>query len=895
MIISIKSSASGGSSRGVVHYLAHSKLDREKEGARRREFFNESENDLDVSRANRHLSLKDAKPKPEELLHIVIAPSGQEIESLGDNVKTRKDALKAIVREVVARLEKEVNARNLKWVAVAHFNTDNPHAHLALQKEFLNEMGETAHLRINRQMLHYNETSADGEKKLQKGALIQAAESKIAEMSQERRRTREKMRDSQSEKAVKKSPAQAGKSKEISTDDSTTIPNYRERRTLAEEMLVAAEIRRRERNIENLVEHGDKKRFRIKDARRGNTRHISLFDIERKIEIVSRSKARLIYPQNAEKRAELATKIAQDEHAKFEPVIRQLETIRRHVLGFENRHLSDAQAKHARLNNQKLLIEKKYERLKTAVPLPLFKTDEIQRLQTEAFREQNTEKILLLESIRQSNAAELNRPTRRERDVRELLAAKIIANLKLQAAEKRLLALSANKDFIKVKIGDSLWSHRELEQHELEAARKKGLWIQAKSKTSKILFRSVSKSSTVERLDYPALHKAVTDALSNLEKTRRDEIAKQKEFNQTLDKIFNAETNLKKIELAPAFTAFELSEAEDLAFETERENFYEKSLLLQENWLREKLAEKISQTIVAGEQSATKSDKVQKHHPLSAKNSIPFQPETDAQIAPEKIIGNFILGRAEARIILAQTKACRMQENLDRYDRDKLFIKHQIKDPKTGDERELSLREIEPRGSYYLLDRVLEKAFETKEQKKLRDAVRQAARDKEKELTQNLKNAQNFASRLEMQKTEMLEKYSGAGKVQPIFTPKEIAALEIRAVRTISAEEKLLLEKTIEQAEKNNSVIRLEDSLKKTAEDLGKQMSNFGRDPQAEIGGAALGKTEPSNERPLARTNVQETRDNSSQRAATRTDVLTDRTNTFQQEKLPNKEKGRTR
>ncbi len=72
MIISIKSSASGGSSRGLAHYLAHSKLDREKEGVERREFFNESENDLDVKAANKHLRLVEAKSKPEELLHIVI-------------------------------------------------------------------------------------------------------------------------------------------------------------------------------------------------------------------------------------------------------------------------------------------------------------------------------------------------------------------------------------------------------------------------------------------------------------------------------------------------------------------------------------------------------------------------------------------------------------------------------------------------------------------------------------------------------------------------------------------------------------------------------------------------------------------------------------------------------
>ncbi len=122
-------------------------------------------NDLDVRAANRHLSRDDSRPKPEELLHVVIAPSKEEIAKLGDDLETRKTALRSVVRETVARLKKEVKARKLKWVAVAHFNTDNPHAHLAVQKQFLNENGKAEILRINRQMLHYNERGADGEKK----------------------------------------------------------------------------------------------------------------------------------------------------------------------------------------------------------------------------------------------------------------------------------------------------------------------------------------------------------------------------------------------------------------------------------------------------------------------------------------------------------------------------------------------------------------------------------------------------------------------------------------------------------------------------------------------------------------------------------------------------------
>ncbi len=815
MIISIKSSASGGSSRGLVHYLAHSKLDREKEGIERREFFNDSENDLDVSRANRHLSLGDAKAKPEELLHIVIAPSKEEIAKLGDDRKARKNALKEIVRATVARLEKEVKAKYLKWVAVGHFNTDNPHAHLTVQKQFTNENGKVEILRINRQMLHYNERGADGEKKLHKGALILTAENKIKEIAQTRGQERATEKISTSKKATEKPENQTGNAEEFSSDELTKIPNYRERRILAEEMLVASEIRRRERNIENLVEHGDKKRFKIKDEETGNTRHVSLFDIERKIESISRRKARLAHPQNIEKRADFSAQIVQEERAEYEPVVRQLETIRRHVLGFENRHLSEAQEKHTRLHNEKLLIEKKYERLRTDVLLPLFSPDEIQQLQTEAIREQNSEKILQLESIRQSNTAELGFPSRRERDVRELLASKIVAKLKVEAAEKRLLDFAANKDFVKVKIGDSLLSHNALEQHKLRAARKNDLWTQVKAKTSRILFRADKDNTSQEKLNYPALHKAVDDALENLGNTRRDEIAKQKEFNQTLDTIFDAETNPNKSRLAPAFSAFELAEVEDLSHDAGRENFYENSLPLQENWLREKLAEKIE-----NESPATSSNKTQNLPSAAEKNTAQFHSESQEQSDAERIIGSYVLARAEARTLLAQIKVNQAAENLARNERDKPFVKHRIVDHKTGAERELSLRDVEPRKHYYLLDSILEKSLETREQKLLRNAVQRAAQNKENELEQNLKSAQNFASRLENQKAAMLEKFSAAKEIQPIFTPKEIAALDARADRTTDKSEAVRLEKLVSEAEKNGRVERLQHFLDGTAKEL---------------------------------------------------------------------------
>ncbi len=105
------------------------------------------------------------------------------------------------------------------------------------------------------------------------------------------------------------------------------------------------------------------------------------------------------------------------------------------------------------------------------------------------------------------------------------------------------------------KIADSLLSHHGLRQHKFEAACKNDLWTKVKAKTSDYLFRLDRKNATAEKLDYLALHKAVDDALENLENTRRACIAKQKEFNQILDKIFDKVTKKNKTTLARAFSA----------------------------------------------------------------------------------------------------------------------------------------------------------------------------------------------------------------------------------------------------------------------------------------------------------------------------------------------------
>jgi hypothetical protein len=101
------------------------------------------------------------------------------------------------------------------------------------------------------------------------------------------------------------------------------------------------------------------------------------------------------------------------------------------------------------------------------------------------------------------------------------------------------------------------------------------------------------------------------------------------------------------------------------------ENFYENALLLQENWLREKLAETSRVRDDSKTPKVSGEVEIHKQSVSTVETSIEFQSEPDAQTAAEQIIGKYVLGRTAARNIIAQTKAIEAQENLDGYRREK--------------------------------------------------------------------------------------------------------------------------------------------------------------------------------------------------------------------------------
>lgn len=127
------------STRGLVHYIAHSKIDPTRESIGSRNLFDDRSDLVNVEQANFSLKLgvSTHRPKNEDLFHLVISFRPEDFHRLGADEKERRKSLREITRESMRNLEKAVGAESLDWAAAIHRNTDNPHLHIAISKHLL--------------------------------------------------------------------------------------------------------------------------------------------------------------------------------------------------------------------------------------------------------------------------------------------------------------------------------------------------------------------------------------------------------------------------------------------------------------------------------------------------------------------------------------------------------------------------------------------------------------------------------------------------------------------------------------------------------------------------------------------------------------------------------------
>jgi hypothetical protein len=766
--------AKRSSSRGLVHYIAHSKIDaaKEKDG---REIFNEHSDKTTVEKAIHLLKsgVGAKRPTNDELIHLVISFKPEDYEQLGDDEKERQKSLKEVTRHAMKQFEKEIGAERLSWAAGIHQNTDNPHVHIAVQKEYFDKNLEKKSLsKIPVSLLPHHEKAGE-EKTFKPGTLIEAAGEKLDEIISAKQRQISKQNlhsKTEQKQSADKSLVQSQSSvrKENSPDSKPNAKRAREREILAEAILAKYYLEKTQENLESLENHGDKRRFKIFDEISNQNRKMSLFDLERRAE---KSANRSIERQNVTdtaKKDELRKKLVETDLQKNAPAIKRIKTILHNLVVKENRELRTRETAYKNIKPLAEKIRAGYKSENKKLPAPNLTPDELEMLQDRSLEEKDIRATNYFEKVRKELSIERGYPTRTNDEIAKLKAKKMLTDLKIQWQEKHLLDFNDRKRVFPI-ITDG---------KKLNLAAIDSLIEKKKQDDKKFVGKVTNVFGNMGLIDQKEtlanLEETKSAVLKNLnEKNDRmaGDLACEKSILKTLDEFYKNDTNPEKENLPAKFTAAELSEVESIAFDLKLADVY------RENWEQQK------QLI---EMSGGKS-------------------ENDS-ISESK--QNFIAGRSLAREILTEIEVARCKEEFADFKKNKDFQKFEVTDRKTGEAKFVSLSEVrfDSRGS--LFDQTLEYFLENREKRRTRRHLETIVKEKGIELKENLKSAKDLLKVSgDIANDFRTKSFFGATRYlhTPLFTPKELITIELRISQTENKSEAAKLQKILGSVDHSKS------------------------------------------------------------------------------------------
>jgi len=777
--------AKRSSSRGLVHYIAHSKLDAAKEQSGR-EIFNEYSDRTTVEKANdllkKNASVK--RPTNDELHHLVLSFKTEDYERLGKDEKERQKSLKEITRRAMKQFEKEIGADKLSWAAGVHRNTDNPHVHIAIQKEYFDKNLEKKSLnKIPVSLLpHYEKDGA--EKTFQPGVLIETATNKLDEILLEKEQEISHKNNEQNRIAEKgRNKSNNSQRLENFPKAKSKVENESEREILAQAILSKYYLEITRENLESLENHGDKRRFKIFDEITKKTRKMSLFDLERRAE---KRANRSIKKQNITdpaKKDELQKKLVEGEFEKNAEGIKRIKTILHNLVIKESRELKSRENDYKNIKPLAEKIRVLYKSENKKLPVPLLSSDELEMLQANSLEKKDIRVAHYFEKVRKELSKERGEPTRSNDEIAKLKGRKIFTDLKIRRQEKQLKDFNDHKRAFPVEIDGKKWTLAKvdflIEKKEQDEKKIVG-------KLSKIFSKIglIEEKTSLKQLEETKA--AIVEKLVEKNERILSDLAGEKSMLKTLEDFYKNDTNPEKENLQAKFSAAELAEVESFAFDLKLADVY------RENWEQ------------------------QKQH---IENTEGFSKNGNESLSESK--ENIIAGRSLAREIMSEIELARCKEELADFKKNKDFQKFEVTSQKSGEAKFVSLSEVrfDSRGS--LFDQTLEYFLENREKRRTRNTLEKFVKEKGIELKENLKSAKDLLKVAGEIATDFRTKSFFGGThylYQPIFTPKELMTIELRAGETENKSEAGKLQKihdSIDNTKAKNLPAILESNAKK--------------------------------------------------------------------------------
>lgn len=750
-VVAIKSTGGSGASR-ATRYISERDRDPEREGTKPRPLFSDREDTLTYRGADRLLTGGAGAPDKDDLIHIAVSFNKEDFERLGPTDTERKEQLREVTREAIAEMRTDLRAREMRWVAGIHLNTDNPHIHLLIHKEVRDLVTDRTRRvgRIPKELLPYSEARAGGGTRPVEGRIgghfVAALDIHIARAREgvernvelergqpEARSVREWLRDEARARDANDSWGASGKVADESEVrlDRISLGEALEKSLLREYAAL---------DYERALSRGETFRFNARDESTGHKRQISEVDVRRRADARGSRAAGEQSLRTSVERRQVRQQVSRQDVTLHTATIGELHKIRGRLLNRLEKELGRANLEYTQAESRARGVRQTYVASNQEIPTPIIARDKLNELQERAVSHGLAYHVETLEQLRVTLAGEHSQPVRDEREAARLGAQAFTAQTDLRAGSERAARFDRTRHLQRWEVGGERWSLTDLDRE-----------IERQSDQSRVI------GKYHYHLD-PRARKAAGREVARLTAIR-DEVVervdgRRNELNQETDdarKLVEILTSIHESEAASrsrdgrAMPDLEFTREELRRIEANAEVTRDAQLLRQ-------------------------FDEFEKHF-------------TERDPQQERVTPEQRLSRAMAREIVAEVAYRESAERLAHYNErgDSQPLAVESKDGRTSVHR---LKETRP---HSLVERALRPFLENSTARDTRQAIEAASAKSQAQLVAEneksrayLEAAREIAGNL---RAEAREQGIDSSRLVPEFTPKERISLEIYAER----------------------------------------------------------------------------------------------------------------
>lgn len=429
VIVVVKQGRGGSGVSQATHYIANRERDEAREGPEPRRLFSAREERLSYTQANRVLGA-GTEPLTKDVLHLVISLAHEgDFHALGHDEESRQQAVRKITRRTIAEMAQQLKAEELRWVAGIHRNTDNPHVHLLIHRDYVDrETGRGKRLKkLPKEMRVSWERTPDGERQTNPGTLSLTFEKHLAE--------------------------------QLERSDEARLREDWERRherfILGQALVAEDRIERLQALREAAVMHGQRWRYRLTDGR-GHSRFLSEHDLQQR----ARAKAELLLTKTKEhltpeERQQMRQELLQQQLIRHADTLQKVRAARAADLASIEANLNKTSISAQPFLRQAAEIREKYEAAQLPLPTPVLTRTELAQLQERAIERGDAAKLRKLEGIRTALIAESGAPQRSNGEVSQLRAQHYVARSGLQTERTELKSFEETKHLRRWPLADN--------------------------------------------------------------------------------------------------------------------------------------------------------------------------------------------------------------------------------------------------------------------------------------------------------------------------------------------------------------------------------------------------------------------------------------------------------